>query len=245
MQSTDYAPVIIIHIYALEAGGTQMAQRIYESHSPGLCIRNSKRHTRLCTQVKGADVLANAIAAPIENLKEKIAAKRAAEEAKDEFYDLIVFHDGELDNKVRTAASRCKEYDRDNPGSRTYEMIFPENTTPIIETNPAEEPAEVLKVVTRISALGEDHPLAYLAAELTEAAEKVNQIVPKYLDAITRVGTADAELQIAKSELIRQYMVNVFDAQKLFGRKMADRLFPRTSKRTRATDDDDLDAMEQ
>lgn len=203
-----------------------MAQRLYEKHSPGMCVRLSKRHSRLCSQVQGAESLASAIAGAIAKVQEKAAAKRAAEEERDSCYDLILFHDADLDNVIRSTASRCKEYDRENIGARTYQTIFPENTSPIIETNPADEPLEVQKVVTRIQSLGSDHELFPLAEKLDQAAQKVNEAVSKHLDGISGVGAADAELQIAKAELIRQYMVNIFEAEKLFGRKNANRLFP-------------------
>ncbi len=216
-----------------------MAQRLHQSHSPGLCIRSGKRHVRLCTQAKGGEVLSAAISGLIAVAEEKASRKRTAEDARDGYYDMLIFHDAELDNRVRTTASRCKEYDRENPTAHLYATIFPEDTSAIIQVNPMNEPAEVKKVITRLQSLGSAHPLFQMADYLTEAVEKVNEIVPKYLDSVSQVGTTDAELQIAKADLIRQYLHNMFEAEKMFGRNYADKLFPRLSRKSSKEDESD------
>jgi hypothetical protein len=204
-----------------------MPQRLQKNCSPAMCIRYSNRHSRLCTQVAGGENLRNEIKVQVTATEEKMKAKEVAEDARDGFYDLIIFSDADLDNRVRTAASKCKEYDRSNPTARIYETIFPENTGPIIDTNPENEPAEVMKVVSRIQTLGKDHQLTSLAAYLTEGVEKSNEYIKQYLASIAKVGMVDAELQIAKANLIKQYIANMFEAEKMFGRKYAARLFPK------------------
>jgi len=64
---------------------------------------------------------------------------------------------------------------------------------------------------------------------LTEAADRVKLAINQHLESITEVGKADAELQIAKAALVKQYLSNMFEAEKMFGRKGADRLFPKLS----------------
>ncbi len=222
-----------------------MAQRLHNKYSPGMCVTISKRHSRLCTQIPGCEQLSTAIESGIANVVQKMAQKKVAEETRDGFYDLIAFHDSELDNKIRIAASRSKDYDLENPSSRTYETIFPQDTTQIIRTNALQEPAEVMKVVSRIQTLGSSHPLYSQAKILTEAADKVNEIAAQYLDSINKVGAADAELQIAKADLIRQYLSNMFEAEKLFGRKMADRLFPRMVRKSSSEEETENNIQEE
>lgn len=216
-----------------------MARRLQNQYSPGLCVRYSKRHTRINAQVAGTETLTSAIVPLIAATEEKIAAKKTAEDTRDSNYDLLMFADGELDNKVRDTAAACKEYDRNNPGARTYETVFPENTKPIIDANPADEPAEVTKVVSRLQSLGSNHVLAAFIPSLTESAEKVSEYSNKYLTAISQVGKADADLQIAKANLIRQYTFNMFEAEKMFGRKYASRLFPKIINTPESDDDED------
>ncbi|HEX2956764.1 MAG TPA: hypothetical protein VHO70_08025 [Chitinispirillaceae bacterium] len=206
-----------------------MAQRLQSTHSPDYSVKAGKRHQRLSFQVKGAEFLAEAIKGPITLVEEKIKAKEDADDKSDQLFDLINLYDSEQDNKIRTVASRCKEYDRDNPGARTYETIFPNNTGAIIDANVFDEPEEVKKVAARIQSLGPDHILSSLGATLTEAADRVKQAINQHLESITEVGKADAELQIAKSVLVKQYLSNMFEAEKMFGRKGADRLFPKLS----------------
>jgi hypothetical protein len=182
---------------------------------------------RLCAQVPGTEFLSNPIKVLITDVETKISAKKVAVEEKETCYDIIGFRDAMMDNAIRTIASRAKDYDLNTPGSNAYRTIFPENTTDIINLNPAEEVSEVSKVVTRIKSLGETHPIYPLITTLTESAAQVDIAIKAHLDAITAVGAADAQLQLAKTALIRQYLSNMFDAEKRFGRKTADRLFPR------------------
>jgi len=203
-----------------------MAQRLQEKHSPELCVGLTRRHLRLNTQTSGADVLTSAIEPVVADVDVRISRVKTAEAEKHSCYDMTVFMDAELDNCVRTCAEKCMAYDRSNPGSQVYKMVFPDNTSGIINTYHLKESAEVQKVIARLETLDQSHPLRSEATVLRAVVVRVDETAQKYYDAIAKLAAVKAELDIAKTKLIRQYMANIFDAEKLFGRQLADRLFP-------------------
>jgi hypothetical protein len=188
--------------------------------------------------MSGTDFLSDPIKAAIAELEAKKKSKNAALDEQDASFDIIGFKDTLLDNKIRAVASRAKEYDQENPGAQTYTLIFPNNTSDIINAKPEEETVEVAKVVARIQSLGETHTLYPLAAALAECVEQVNVAIKTHLDSISLVGKAEAELQIAKANLIRQYLANKFAAELKFGKPVANRLFPIINSRNNGSDDE-------
>jgi len=47
-------------------------------------------------------------------------------------YDVAQLKDSALDNGVRDTAEASKKFDRDNPCSQVYSLIFPQHILPII-----------------------------------------------------------------------------------------------------------------
>lgn len=221
-----------------------MAQRLQEKFSAEACIAFGKRHIRLNTQTQGAETLTNAIGPAIADLEVRIARVNSAEAEKNSCYDITVFMDTELDNKVKTTADRCVAYDRDHPGSQVYNMIFPDNTYAITSVHHLKETAEVKKVITRLETLPQDHPLRAEIAVLQEVIVRVDTAIQAYYDAISRHASAKADCDIAKVKLIRQYTANMFDAEKMFGRSNANRLFPVISRSSKVEPEVDTTVTE-
>jgi hypothetical protein len=192
----------------------------------------------MSAQMPGTEFLTDPMKLVVSDAEAKIAAKKAAADEVDACLDTIGLKDVLLDNNIRVVASRAKEYDQSVPGARTYEMLFPQNTSDLINENPADEVVDVMKVVTRIQSLGESHPLFSFAAKLTECATDVDNAIKKHLDSITSLGNVEAQLQIAKAALVRQYLSNMFEAEKRLGKRIADRLFPKISIRSNGTDEE-------
>ncbi len=203
-----------------------MAQRLQSTDSAEKCINSGNRHTRLCSQAKGTDSLVASIKPIIATCTVKQEALKAATKEFDEAYDIWVFMDGILDTTVKNAASRCKEFDRDNPGPGIYSSIFPEGTEIITKEKRENEPDIVDNLAVRFENLGSEHELFPCAAKLREAAQKSREASNSHRQAAKKVDVVKTELDIAKSDLISQYISNMLDAEKSFGRDFANRLFP-------------------
>jgi hypothetical protein len=216
-----------------------MAQRLQEKFSAEACVAFGKRHLRLNSQTRGAETLTSAIGPVIADLEVRIANVASAEAEKNSCYDLTVFMDTELDNKVKTTADRCIAYDRDHPGSQVYRLIFPDNTFAITSVHHLKETAEVKKIITRLETLPQDHPLRPEITVLQEVIGRVDGTIQNYYDAISKHASAKADCDIAKIKLIRQYTANMFDAEKMYGRTDANRLFPIISRSSKVEPEDE------
>jgi hypothetical protein len=161
-----------------------------------------------------------------------------AAENKTAGYDLLVLNDSLLDDKVRNLSEDCKHYDRENPGRPVHSVIFPEgNITSIIRLKMEEEPEGVDKLIKRIEALGANHPISKQIPLLQAAIENSKKVISDYQNAINTLKSVEAMEEIAKTNLIRQYELNYYEALKKFGKIYANRLFPIITQRS--TDDDD------
>jgi len=221
-----------------------MAQRLQERFSAEACVAFGKRHLRLNSQTQGAESLTNAIGPAIADLEVRITRVAAAEAEKNSCYDITVFMDTELDNKVKTTADRCIAYDRDHPGSQVYKLVFPDNTFAVTGVHHLKETAEVKKVITRLETLPQDHLLRAEIAILQEVIGRVDGTIQNYYDAISKHASAKAECDIAKIKLIRQYTANMFDAEKMYGRSDANRLFPIISRSSKVEPEVDTTVTE-
>jgi hypothetical protein len=193
-------------------------------------LDSTRRHIRLCKQVKGAEQLAANIEPAYRDLLQKQAATRAKLEAREDAHDDAVLRDGELDDAVRTAFERTKQFDRENPGAQLLLKIFPQGRfSDITRTERAKEPDVVEEVAMRIASLGENHPLNPIAADLRAKIEAARASNAAFLEAIRNQKLAEAEEEIAQANLRRQYEFNYLDARKTLGRAVAERLFPQIS----------------
>jgi hypothetical protein len=188
---------------------------------------NGERHISLCEQVPGAEQLVNWISPYLISLEERIANYKKAEKESLKASDKLIYNTSLLKNQLRSASDKVKEYDRDNPGSNLMSVIFPDNLTPLIVTNPVDTPKEVTKTVTKIQSLGIEHPLYGVAAKITEKVDLCNESITKCKDADEKLKVAEAELDVAHLAFIKQYGINILEAKKLFGKDFSEQLFPK------------------
>jgi hypothetical protein len=196
------------------------------------------RHIRLSRQMKGTDDLIAAIDPYRVALLSRKSWTETAAENKTAGYDLLVLTDALLDDKVRNLSDDCKQYDRNNPGRPVFNVIFPEgNITSIIRIKMEEEPEAVNALIKRVESLGADHLVAKHGALLQTAVANSNKVIADYKATIDALKSDEALEEIAKTNLIRQYELNYYEALKKFGKIYANRLFPTITQRS--TDDGD------
>lgn len=203
-----------------------MAQILSDRHSTATCVSACTRHIRLLRHVKGTEDLISAIEPYRTTAVARKAETDVAAANKTAAYDYVVFNDGALDDEVRNLSESCKQYDRKNPGRPVYNLLFPEGISPVIRITMENEPDAITKLIKQIEALGEGHLLAGHIAPLQSAIDNSKSAIAEYLQAITALKSAEALEEIAKTNLIRQYELNYYEALKKFGKVSANRLFP-------------------
>jgi hypothetical protein len=220
-----------------------MAQSLIEDFSPAKCESAAERFLHLSTQISGAEVVTTPVKNALAELQAKSVIFKAAVKTRMFAYDLAQLADSNQDNCIRDTGEACKKYDRDNFGSKVYALVFPQNTTPVIETNFFDEPAEIRKAIDRIRSLGPDHQLFTCAAQLDQFATASETAITNFKVALSKEASCQVELSIAKFNLIRTYNNTILQAQQLFGRKNANKLFPQV--RNSSSDDDTNETIEE
>ena len=211
-----------------------MAKLMNDGMSSQAHISNANRHSRLCKQNKGAEVLDKAIAPKISILKEKNAETLSLKETRDAAYDDLVFNDGVLDDSIRNLADAARQYDRNNPGRPVFQTLFPDGKySNIVRASFAKEADMAEQIAERLKSLGEEHPLAVHLEPLTTAIANVRTCLNNLQEANTNVKMAVANEELAQAELRKQYEFNYLDAVKMFGKKYANRLFPQAATRAK------------
>ncbi len=194
-------------------------------------LSNAKRHQRLCMQVVGAENLATAMQSFIDNLIEKCAISHSALEDKGTAYDNMVLKDTILDDVVRDVSDAAKQYDRKNIGRGIYTTLFPDGKTlSIIRASMTKEPDLAEQLLQRFSNFEEGNSMLELKATLTKAITDARRAISAYGQAITDEKKALTDEAMAQEDVVRQYEFNYLDAAKLFGKKYANRLFPKTPR---------------
>lgn len=204
-----------------------MAKLLNTNDSASRCLSWIRRHQRLTKQVVNDTELIQQIQESYDTLKEKVQIHEGKELIREDAYDDLLLSDRNLDDTIRTAFEKCKQYDRDNIGERVLIKIFPdEKFGDIVRLPFAKEVNEVDQIVVRIENLGEEHELYPLAAGIKEKAVTCTNAIQAVENAIREIKIAEAEVDIAKEALIRKYESNYLDARKKYGRRTADKLFP-------------------
>lgn len=118
-----------------------MARMLNDRESTERHLDSTRRHIRLCKQVKGAEPFAAAIEPAYQELLQKQAATRAKFEAKQYALDDLILRDAGLDDGVRTAFEKAAQFDRENPGAQVLLKIFPDGRfSEITRAGRAKEP---------------------------------------------------------------------------------------------------------
>lgn len=216
-----------------------MAQLLYLRHSTNTHLNAAKRHMRLCRQIKGGDKFAARIEPFFKDLASKKILTEEARLNREIMYDDIVLRDADLDNSIRTLFEKTKQFDREYPGRPVLNQIFPEGKMASIIYAPFEDETILAdQMLAKLASLGTDHQLAGMAEPIKSCVEKCREAIKLYHTAINIQKSAEADEEISKSNLSRQYEYNYLDIAREFGKRNGDRFFPRISNPARNGNDD-------
>jgi hypothetical protein len=207
-----------------------MPRLLYDKDSTSRHLDITRRHIRLCQQISSAEQYIASIHPVIQELAAKQAVTNEKIELRQNTLDDLVLNDADLDNSVKTAFEKCKQYDRDHPAERITARMFPgEKFSHITNAPRLEEPNLVEQIAIRFESLSSDHLLAGIAADLREKIDASRSKITLYQDAIRAHKMAEADEEIAQLNVRRQYEANYLNARKDLGRVLAERLFPQRS----------------
>jgi hypothetical protein len=202
------------------------------------------RHIRLCAQTKGAKKYEDIIKPLYTEFQTKMMAYRAAQRTSSATLDTIKLKNSVLDDTLRDAQGRVKEYDRNNPGSNQLSVIFPEGVSAIVTMPDKDEPAAAEAIAKKIVSLGQQNELFPLVAKIEAAVRECQQSFEQQLVAQKAEGDANTDLVITKLKLVRQYNANYFLAASDVDKAYAEKLFPdiRPSKKEASADHNEVKA---
>jgi len=207
-----------------------MAKMLNDRDSTDRHLDLIRRHMRLCKQIKGAGPMAAAIEPVYQVLRQKQIATTAQFNARQDALDDFILRDLELDDAVRTAFEKCKQFDRDNPAAPVLLKMFPDGKySEITRIERAKEPDAIEQLAVRFESLGTNHALYGIAADLRAKVAASRTGLTTYQTAIRNHKLAEADEEITQANLRQQYEVNYLEIRKFLGRGATDRLFPRQS----------------
>jgi hypothetical protein len=210
----------------------KMARLLYKQDSTALHKRLTRRHIRLCGQIKGGAAYAQAIQPKLDDLLQKEQASAATDEMYENTYDDLLLKDADLDDAVRTLFERSKQHDRDN-GGRISVLLFPDLTfSDIINMPYAEEPKKVNSLIQKLETLEQGHELRSLIDILQQRVNAVNVALDARKQAAENIRRCQVDEELAKNELRTQYEANYLDARKSLGRQIAESLFPKITPKS-------------
>lgn len=219
-----------------------MAQLLSSSYSAEKCINAGRRYQRLSKQVIEDQTLPDKLTPPIALCKTKMKIFDEKTEAKEDAYDDVVLFDRFLDDGVRSLFEDCKQHDRNNPTELVLKQIFPdEKFGEIIRLHFATEVSEVEKIILRIENLGAEHSLAPHISTLKDKIGVVENALGVHTTTIRDEKMAQAEVEIAKQALIRQYEYNYLDVRQKYSKSMCEKVFPRIQARRSSNELDEPD----
>ncbi len=202
-------------------------KNLHESDSVAKHNDAVKRHHQLCRQNKQGEKYITYTQSEIDRLEACQKEYDSALFGQTMTMDKVRLCDMILDDTLRTLKGRAFEYDRDHPGEAVREMLLPGgNLLPLIRLPYMEEPDAAAGIVQKIRSLGEDHPLAPVAAEIEEALTSCRQASEEYKNAVKKKADAGVALELAKVALRKKYALAYFTAAAEMGKAYAERLFP-------------------
>jgi hypothetical protein len=217
-----------------------MATMLSSRYSAIRCVNYARRHQRLSKQVVNDNELVNGIQPSVDKVIAKNSDLESKQYERENAYDDVILSDRNLDDRIRSLYAECQQHDRQNPGDATLIKIFPdEKYGEIVKLPFLREINEAGKMVVRIESLGTEHPIYPMAGQMQSAIDNTSAAIEAHTAAIRNVKMAEAEVEIAREELIRQYEINYLDARKKYGRITAEKLFPKASSRSSAVQIDE------
>jgi hypothetical protein len=222
-----------------------MARLLYKQDSTALYIRLTRRHIRLCGQVKGGAPYAQAIQPKLDRLLQTAQALSVAEDVYENTYDDLILKDADLDDGVRTLFERSRQYDRENGGSVSV-LLFPDLTFSDIVNMPySEEPKKVSSLIQKLETLEPAHELRSLASVLQQKVDAVNGALNARQQAADGIRKAQVDEELAKNEVRAQYEANYLDARKSLGKQTAESLFPKLPKRRDKAEEESINPVSE
>jgi hypothetical protein len=222
-----------------------MARLLYKQDTLALHKRLTRRHIRLCGQVKDGAQYAQAIQPKLDKLLQAEQALSAANEVSENTYDDLVLKDSILDNAVRTLFERSKQYDRENGGTTSI-LLFPDLTfSDIINISYSEEPKKVSNLIQKLETLDQGHELRSLIDGLQQKVNAVNNVLEARKQAAENVRRCQVEAELAKNEVRAQFEVNYLDARKYLGKQIAESLFPKIMNRKNKGEEGDVNPEQE
>ena len=219
-----------------------MASLITSRDSAERCINLARRHQRLAKIVVNDGKLSGQMTPLMDECKAKIDLLNQKSETREDAYDDLALADKSLDDTIRSIYGDCKKFDRNNPAAIVLHKIFPDEKFGEMVRLPFTteiRTAEQMKL--RLESLGEKHPLYPNVALLHKKIEAGKKAILAKNNAIRAEKMAEAEVDIDKEALIRQYENNYLDARKKYGKAAAEKLFPETRTRRSLVETEELD----
>ena len=218
-----------------------MAVLLNDRMSSQTHISKGTRHVRLCNRTQGTEQLVTNIQPAIDGLKVKAIEISEQKDLRDSAQDDVFYNDALLDDAIRNVSDEAKLYDRKNPGRPVYQLLFPEGKySDIVRAPFARELNLAEQIAKRIENLGAEHELNSLLIPLTAAIANMRTSITNLDAEETKVKTAIADEESVQAELRKQYEFNYHDAAKMFGKKYADRLFPKSAHKAKAKEEAEL-----
>jgi hypothetical protein len=222
-----------------------MARLLSTHESASSCLNIVRRHERLIRQVANNNSLLEPIKKVRENLEIKLKVKNDKQAQRENAYDDLILSDRNLDDSARTIFEKCEQYDREHPSEIILKKVFTDEKYGVIVRLPfAKEVIELDKIVVRLESLGSGHALFPLAAELKTRINITKEGIKANDAAIVDVKMAEADVEIAKEGLIRQYEANYLEARKMYGKNNCEKLFPRMQTRSETDEEPEEVAAE-
>jgi hypothetical protein len=217
-----------------------MAQLLSSRFSAERCVNSGRRHQRLSKQVVNDETLSNQIQPVMDDCNLKLDTINQKEETREDAYDDLVLADRFLDDEIRSIFDSCKKYDRDHPAEQVLIKIFPdEKFGELVRLPYAIEISEANKLVLRLESLGAEHSLNPFVAKLNAKIDAAVNALAAQSTAIRDEKMAEAEVEIAKEALVRQFELNYLEARRKYGKATAEKLFPRIQSRNTSVEPDE------
>lgn len=215
-----------------------MAMLLKDRDSTDRHLNAGRRHMRLCQEVPGCDQFSASIQPALQNLEAKAAVTKSKIIIRENTLDTLKLRERIAEKKIRTLFERCLQHDRDNIGSHTVEHLFPEGRrTPYVTGERKRKVDMMEQIAKRGEALAADHPLQETITDLKSAIAGARELLAQYSESQLAVKLVTAEEQIAQTNVRRTYEANYLDARKLYGKDVAESIFPdlRTAKEPEST----------
>lgn len=203
-----------------------MARLLYPRDSAKFILNGCRRHVRFCQQNPLGAPYILPIQTPVKVLQTKEDLLEDAKTHREDTYDDVMLGDFDLDTTIKSTSETSKAYMLKHSTDLKVQQLFPNGYSEITKTPYALEPDKADAVASMIESFGTEHELFPLAAEIRKETANVRAKIVTMKEAIRLQKAAEAEVEIAKLDVIRAYEANYLNARLQLGVMAAERLFP-------------------